>query len=55
MRIQEMQREAVSCRQQAAEFQDRPEGPFLLRLAWLFDELASSRSPSAPESDRQVL
>ncbi len=32
--------QANKCRMQASEFAGRPEGPFLLRAASLFDELA---------------
>jgi hypothetical protein len=49
MRIEEFCREAEYCRQQAADLQDKPEGPLLLRVALLFDELASSWSSSGPD------
>jgi hypothetical protein len=32
--------EADTCRRQAAEYANKPEGPFLLRVARAFDELA---------------
>lgn len=41
MRIQTYQHEAEECRRQAATaFHGKPEGPFLLQLASMFDELA---------------
>ena len=32
--------QAENCRKQASEFAGRPEAPFLLRVASVFDELA---------------
>ena len=32
--------EAAHCRRQAAAFHGRPEGPFLLRVAGMFEELS---------------
>jgi hypothetical protein len=35
--------QAENCRRQANEFSGRPEAPFLLRVASVFDELAIDR------------
>jgi hypothetical protein len=41
MRIQTYEHEAEECRRQAATaFHGKPEAPFLLKLASMFDELA---------------
>lgn len=46
MRTKTLSFEAEKCRRlAAAEFHARPEGPFLLRLASMFDDL--SRQPAA--------
>ena len=36
--------QAEKCRRQADEFAGRPEGPFLLRVASVFDELEFDRA-----------
>lgn len=49
-----LREEADSCRRQAAAYVGQPEGPFLLRVATAFDELAcdtgrkSRRSQASP-------
>lgn len=40
-------KEARDCRRYARELANRPEGPFLLRLADAFDELAREERSSA--------
>jgi predicted HicB family RNase H-like nuclease len=53
MRTRSLNQAAEHCRRQSEEFQGKPEGAFLLRLARSFDELASkpalrSRAPNTP-------
>ena len=48
MRIQTYQHEAEECRRQATAFQGKPEGPFLLQLASMFDELARDPRRARP-------
>jgi hypothetical protein len=50
MRTASFKVEAAECRRQAAAFYGRPEGPFLLRVAGMFEEL--SRAAPAPSSPR---
>ena len=40
--------EAENCRQQALAYLGRPEGPFLLRVARAFDELADTGADPQP-------
>ena len=44
-----MKEQAESCRRQANEFAGRPEAPFLLRVASVFDELAIDESARFPK------
>jgi hypothetical protein len=49
MRSESLRYEAEHCRRQAADaFHGKPEGPFLLRLADMFDELARQHAPVHP-------
>jgi hypothetical protein len=43
----QLQEQAESCRRQAAHYSGRPEGPFLLSVARVFEELAGAENPSA--------
>lgn len=53
MRTETFKLEAEQCRRQAAtEFHGSPEGPFLLRLAGMFEEL-SREPPRAPSPTQQ--
>jgi hypothetical protein len=46
--------EAEKCRHQAAKaFSGKPEGPFLLRLATIFDELAREPAQEWPRQPRR--
>lgn len=46
--------EADRCRQRAKELAGRPEQPFLLRLADVFDELATKDDPTSPNAAHQA-
>jgi len=43
----QFQKQAESCRRQAAQYAGRPEAPFLLSVARAFDDLASRANPGA--------
>ena len=44
--------QADKCRRQAVAYVGQPEGPFLLRVAKAFDELACSTGPKSRTSQR---
>jgi hypothetical protein len=48
-------KEAESCRQQAAAYVGQPEGPFLLKVARAFEDLAAAQSKAVQPNRRNSL